>query len=94
MSSIDVFREYLDQFYPRLVSKDWLVDTVIIEREEIVIKKLREMIPIEMQRVKCLLFFYTGGDKNVVYLLQDELGGKNWVIALVTNNLLIDAITI
>lgn len=94
LGSIDVFWKYLKEFHPMLVSKDWLINVEIMEKKDIVNRELREIIPPQVNKGRCLVFFYIGGDENVVYLFQDECGGNNWVIALVTDKELVHAITI
>ncbi|MEC0446179.1 hypothetical protein SRCM100730_00001 [Bacillus velezensis] len=95
MDSIDIFRRYLKEHHPSLVSKDWLVNVEIMEQGDIVNQELKEIVPKQVQNLRCLVFFYIGGeDKNVVYLFQDERGIKSWAIALVRNDELVHAITL
>ena len=66
-----------------------------MEQGDIVNQELKEIVPKQVQNLRCLVFFYIGGeDKNVVYLFQDERGIKSWAIALVRNDELVHAITL
>jgi hypothetical protein len=92
LSSIDVFWQYLNEFHPKLLSKDWLVESRVINREEIVNQEVRANIPSSIQKVKCYVFFYDVGTKYVVYLLQDERGENNFSIGLLIDNELVHSI--
>lgn len=95
MDSIDIFRRYLKEHHPSLVSKDWLVNVEIMEQGDIVNQELKKIVNRQMQKFRCLVFFYIGGEeKNVVYLFQDERGIKSWAIALFRNDKFVHAITL
>lgn len=93
MSNIDVFRKYLKEYQPNLISENWMVNLEIMERKELPNKELRNLIPPKMQQVRCLIFFYIGEEKNVVYLLQDKQGLQNIGIGLLKDGELVKPIS-
>lgn len=94
MSSIDVFWQYLYKYHPKLVQKDWFMDSNVIHRTDIISNAVKETVPTDINRLKCNVFFYEGGKKNIVFLIQDERGENNIVIGLLTNGELIHSINL
>ncbi|WP_181347386.1 hypothetical protein [Thalassobacillus sp. CUG 92003] len=94
MSVIDVFWEFIYEHHPQLAFNDWLVDSQLMNVEEIVNAEVRELIPHRLKEVNCIVYFYEGGTKNVVYLLQDKQGKQNIAIGLLKNDELVDAVNL
>ncbi|MGP4107944.1 hypothetical protein [Virgibacillus sp. L01] len=92
MSIMDVFWEFIYKYHPKIAFYDWLVDSQLIKREDIVNSKVRAMVPKGMIDINCFVFFYEGGTKNVVYLLQDKKAKTNIAIGLLKNDELVNAI--
>ncbi|WP_117148877.1 MULTISPECIES: hypothetical protein [Paraliobacillus] len=92
MSVMDIFWVFIYKYHPKLAIYDWLVDSQLVRREDIVSNEVRAMVPEGMINVNCFVFFYKGGTKNVVYLLQDNKAEKSIAIGLLKNDELVNAI--
>lgn len=94
MDAIDVFWNFIYEHHPQLAFNDWMVDSQLMNVEEIVNIKVRELLPGQITEVNCIVFFYEGGTKNVVYLLQDKQGKQNIAIGLLKNDELVDTVNL
>jgi len=92
MDSICTFRSYINKYHPEIASKDWLVNVEVLNRGDFAIKELKKLIPNGMEKVRCLVFFYIGRDKNVVYLIQDIRGARNIAINLAKDDVLVHSL--
>ena len=83
MSIVKVFRNYMEDYHTYLADKDWKVDVQTLSMGDIRHEEVKALIPADYkQELTCWIFFYDGGASNVVYLLQDKQGLKNFGICL------------
>lgn len=94
MSVISVFRNYMEEYHPQLVWKDWKADVKVLSVADIKNEELKASISNEFQgELTCWVFFYDGGASNIVYLLQDKQGYQNIGIGLLKDGELVKPIS-
>lgn len=94
MSVIKVFRSYMANNHPHLAHKDWQADVRLIPVQDIPNELLKAIMPKEISEpVTCWLFYYDDGLNNVVCLLQDQRGVKDYGIGLLKNGELVKPIS-
>ena len=93
MSVIKVFRSYMEEHHPHLAWKDWKVDVRVSSADDLKNEELKASIPNEFKgELTCWVFFYDGGESNVVFLLQDKQGLQDLGIGLLKGGELIKPI--
>ncbi|HDR7314295.1 hypothetical protein ACRS52_19035 [Bacillus cytotoxicus] len=70
------------------------MDSNVIHRTDLKSHAVKETIPTGINYLKCNVFFYEGGTKNIVFLIQDERGVNNIVIGLLKNGELVHSISL
>jgi hypothetical protein len=94
MKIIDVFWNYLKGYQPHLTNEDWLVDVMVIQKDELINQQIKAQVPQNIERLKCYVFFYENDKSTLIYLLQDEDGKKNISIGLLCNDCLVHSISL
>lgn len=79
MSVIELFKCYIKQYWSELKDEDWLVDVITIRRSFIVHDKLKELIPEDLEQIRCVIFSLVRG-KIEVNVIQDTKGLTNLAI--------------
>ncbi|MFB1050662.1 hypothetical protein [Paraliobacillus sp. JSM ZJ581] len=94
MSVINVFRNYMAKHHPHLAHNDWKVDVRLVSVQDIPNEHLKAIIPKEItEPITCWLFYYDSGLNNIVCLLQDKRGVKDFGIGLLKNGELVNPIS-
>jgi len=94
MSVIRLFRNYIDEHHPKLAEKDWIVDVRVISASDIKSEDVKATIPDKItEELTCWVFYYDGGERSIVYLLQDKQGLLNIGIGLLKDGELIQPIS-
>jgi hypothetical protein len=94
MKIIDVFWNYLKGYQPHLTNEDWLVDVMLIQKDDLINQQIKAQVPQNMERLKCYVFFYENDTSTLIYLLQDENGKRNISIGLLYNDYLVHSISL
>ncbi|SHN33767.1 hypothetical protein [Gracilibacillus kekensis] len=79
MDIMGAFNRYINTFHPEVKLKNWLVDAEILDQSDAVNRGLHRMIPKNAKKIRCFTFFYIGGEKKVIYFMQDasQTGGAS-----------------
>lgn len=88
-SVIDLFRWYMNKYFPQISNEDWLVDVVVAEREAINNKEIKELISKQEKIIKCFIFFEQRQESKICMIIQNKTGNKNILIGFIHNNRLL-----
>lgn len=92
MSNVETFWEFISKHHPNLANHDWLVESKLLKREDIVNPDVKEYVPLDISELNLFTFYYEGSSKEVVFLLKDKKKDKNIAIGLLKDNVLVNAI--
>lgn len=92
MTAIELFKQYMNQYWSELVHEDWLVDVITVRRSFIVHDKLKELIPEDLEQIRCVVFFSSDEQRLEVNVIQDTRGHKNLAIVCLKEGTLVHTV--
>ncbi len=84
----------MEKYHSHLAYKDWKADVRLVLVQDIPNEHLKAIIPKEISEpITCWLFYYDSGLNNIVCLLQDKRGVKEFAISLLKDGELVNPIS-